>query len=96
MVSFKSFLLLFYSIQFLTWNIEIAAARGGTNGAGGESYIPVHMGVVLDLNSNMGAMVDVCISTALEDFYSVHSDYQTRLFLHTKDAQEEFDVVSEG
>lgn len=33
---------------------------------------------------------------ALQDFYSQHSDYQTRLVLHNKDAQEELEVVSQG
>ncbi|KAL3535328.1 hypothetical protein ACH5RR_003789 [Cinchona calisaya] len=35
---------------------------------------------VLDLNSLMGAMIDLCLSMTYSDFYSVHSDYQTRPF----------------
>ena len=96
MVIFKSFLLFLYSIQFLTRNVRAAAPSDGTNRAVGQTYIPVHIGVVLNLNSTMGTVADVCISMALEDFYSVHSDYQTRLFLHTVDAQEELDAVSGG
>jgi hypothetical protein len=96
MIIFKSLLLLFCAIQSFAGNVGAAAEKDGTNGAGGQTYVPVHIGVVLNLNSTMGTMADVCISMALEDFYLVHPDYQTRLFLHTKDAQEELEVVSEG
>lgn len=85
----KGFVWFLYSIQFLVWNIKAAEGRDG------QTYVPVHIGVVLNLNSTMGAMADVCISMALEDFYYEHSDYTTRLVLHTKDAQNELDVVSQ-
>ncbi|CAA2958088.1 Hypothetical predicted protein [Olea europaea subsp. europaea] len=32
-------------------------------------------------------MVDLCINMALSDFYSEHTNYQTRLQLHTRDAK---------
>lgn len=96
MIIVKSFLLFFHSIQFLAWNVQAAAGRDGTNGTGEPTFMPVHIGVVLNLNSTIGTMADVCISMALQDFYSQHSDYQTRLVLHNKDAQEELEVVSQG
>ncbi|KAL3532893.1 hypothetical protein ACH5RR_006414 [Cinchona calisaya] len=54
----------------------------------------VHIGAVLDLNSPMGAMIELCLSLALSDFYSIHSDYKTRLSIHTKSAEHELDVAS--
>ncbi|CDP02930.1 unnamed protein product [Coffea canephora] len=39
-------------------------------------------------------MIDLCMSMALSDFYSIHSNYKTRLFLHTESAEEELDVAS--
>lgn len=93
----KSFLLLLYSsILFLTCTIGTAAERNDTNAAGGQTHLPVHIGLVLDLNSTIGTMAEVCISMALQDFYLAHSDYQTRLFLHPKDAQEDLDLASAG
>lgn len=88
-------LFLLHNILFLTWDAG-AAATSGTGAGGGQTHFPVHIGVVLDLNSTIGSMADVCISVALEDFYSEHSDYHTRLFLHTKDAQQNLDMASEG
>lgn len=90
MMIIKGFVLFLYSIQFLVWNVEAGEGRDG------QTYVPVNIGVVLDLNSTMGTMADVCISMALEDFYSENSGYRTRVVLHTKDAQNELDVVSQG
>lgn len=92
----KASLFLLYSMLFLSWDVGAAAATHGTDAGGRQTHSPVHIGVVLDLNSTIGSMADVCISVALEDFYSEHSDYRTRLFLHTKDAQQKLDVASEG
>lgn len=97
MAIIKIFLLQFHYFIIMTtmfWNV--GATRDAGNGRDNNNYIPVHLGVVLNLNSDMGAMADVCISMAIEDFYSAHSDYKTGLVLHTKDAQEDLDVVSEG
>ncbi|KAL7138037.1 hypothetical protein ABFS83_10G136000 [Erythranthe nasuta] len=46
----------------------------------------VGVGVVLDTNSNMGSMVDLCMRMAVSDFYAAHPNYTTRLNLHTKNA----------
>ncbi|KAL3532889.1 hypothetical protein ACH5RR_006410 [Cinchona calisaya] len=54
----------------------------------------VHVGAVLDLNSPMGAMIELCLSMALSDFYSIHSYYKTRLSIRTKNAEHELDVAS--
>lgn len=49
----------------------------------------VHVGVVLDLNTQVGAMADVSMSVALDDFYAIHPNYTTRLVLHTRDSEED-------
>ncbi|XP_060206071.1 glutamate receptor 2.8-like isoform X1 [Lycium barbarum] len=49
------------------------------------SYFQV--GVILDLKSEVGSMGLSCMSMALSDFYSVHSNYSTRLSLHVRDSQ---------
>ncbi|KAL3532887.1 hypothetical protein ACH5RR_006408 [Cinchona calisaya] len=54
----------------------------------------VHVGAILDLNSPMGAMIELCLSMAFSDFYSIHSYYKTRLSIRTKNAKHELDVAS--
>ncbi|KAL3535325.1 hypothetical protein ACH5RR_003786 [Cinchona calisaya] len=80
------------------WDVGFfaVAAEGdeGRNATAAPTYFSVNIGGVLDHNSSMGAMVDLCISMAIWDFYAVHSDYRTRLVLHRKDAQDELDVAS--
>ncbi|XP_058113839.1 glutamate receptor 2.8-like [Magnolia sinica] len=49
--------------------------------------VPVHVGVVLDLESWVGKMSMSCISMATSDFYASHSNYTTRLVLHTRDSK---------
>ncbi|CAI9098701.1 OLC1v1035392C1 [Oldenlandia corymbosa var. corymbosa] len=84
--SFSVFLV--YSVSVLLfWDVGAAATGHGTN-------TPVHIGLILDSASPFGAMVDVSISMALQDFYTAHPDFQTRLILHRRDAQQELDVAS--
>ncbi|KAM3267633.1 hypothetical protein P3S67_032051 [Capsicum chacoense] len=45
------------------------------------------VGVILDLKSVVGSMGLSCMSMALSDFYSIHSNYSTRLSLHVRDSQ---------
>ena len=53
--------------------------------------IPVNVGVVLDMDTWIGKMGLSCISMALSDFYSSHSDYKTRIVLNNRDSKK--DVV---
>ena len=53
--------------------------------------IPVNVGVVLDMDTWIGKMGLSCISMALSDFYSSHSDYKTRIVLNSRDSKK--DVV---
>nr|DAD27621.1 TPA_asm: hypothetical protein HUJ06_029089 [Nelumbo nucifera] len=57
-----------------------------------ESKASIPIGVILDLNSTVGEMAETCIRMALSDFYAAHTDYRTRLVLHTRDSNE--DVVA--
>ncbi|XP_004308655.1 PREDICTED: glutamate receptor 1.4-like [Fragaria vesca subsp. vesca] len=46
----------------------------------------VPVGVILDMQSREGKIVHSCISTALLDFYHLHSNYSTRVVLHSRDS----------
>ncbi|KAL1546448.1 glutamate receptor 2.9-like isoform X1 [Salvia divinorum] len=51
--------------------------------------IDFHVGVILDLNSTASPVGHIgmrCLKMALDDFYSVHGDYKTRLVLHPVDS----------
>ena len=47
---------------------------------------PFHVGVILDLTTLVGKMGQTSISMAIDDFYSINSNYTARLVLHTKDS----------
>ncbi|PIA28587.1 hypothetical protein AQUCO_06800033v1 [Aquilegia coerulea] len=47
----------------------------------------IHVGVIMDLESWTGKVSTSCMSIALDDFYTIHGDYKTRLVLHTKDSK---------
>ena len=54
--------------------------------------IPVNVGVVLDLGSDLDGKIALsCIEMALSEFYATHGDYKTRLVLNTRDSMK--DVV---
>ncbi|XP_024157638.1 glutamate receptor 1.4 [Rosa chinensis] len=46
----------------------------------------VHVGAILDMRSREGSIVLSCISMALSDFYYQHSNYSTRVILHSRDS----------
>ncbi|KAB5513739.1 hypothetical protein DKX38_027693 [Salix brachista] len=75
--------LLFLCLKILF--IEMGVAQNTT-------FIPVNVGVVLDLDSDLDANIALsCIEMALSDFYATHGDYKTRLVLNTRDSKK--DVV---
>ncbi|KAL5699291.1 hypothetical protein ACHQM5_030218 [Ranunculus cassubicifolius] len=47
----------------------------------------INVGVILDLNTGVGKMCNTCISSALEDFYTINHQYLTRLALHPRNAK---------
>nr|GMD22026.1 glutamate receptor 2.2-like [Ipomoea batatas] len=59
-----------------------------------KTHSTVKMGAILDMKTHMGVMLNACMSMALSDFYSTHSDYQRRLVLHTMHAGNALDVAS--
>ncbi|KAG6626647.1 hypothetical protein CIPAW_15G065100 [Carya illinoinensis] len=56
-----------------------------------KTFIPVKVGVILDLDTWKGRMGQSCIKMALSDFYASNSHYKTRLVLDTRDSKN--DVV---
>jgi len=57
----------------------------------GNTTIPFHVGVVLDMGTLVGKMGWTSISMAIDDFYALHSNYTSRLVLHPRDSKN--DVV---
>ncbi|KAK1276938.1 Glutamate receptor 2.8 [Acorus gramineus] len=49
--------------------------------------VPFDVGVLLDKGSWKARMSRSCMSVAIDDFYSVHGDYRTRLALHYVDSR---------
>ncbi|KAJ0112131.1 hypothetical protein Patl1_03138 [Pistacia atlantica] len=45
------------------------------------------VGVILDMGSLEGKMIESCVSMAISDFYSLHSYYKTRVVLDTRDSK---------
>nr|DAD45633.1 TPA_asm: hypothetical protein HUJ06_003863 [Nelumbo nucifera] len=58
----------------------------GQNGSP-KTTSPIPVGVVLDLNSTVGEMARVCIDMALSEFYAVHTNYRTKVVLHTRNSK---------
>ncbi|KAF3446141.1 hypothetical protein FNV43_RR11320 [Rhamnella rubrinervis] len=61
-------------------------------GTAQNTTIPVKVGVVLDLGTELAQIWLSCIKMALSDFYTSHASYKTRLVLNTRDSKE--DVVA--
>jgi len=75
-------------LSFLSVHIfflELAMAQNTT-------FIPVNVGVVLDLDYLEANIALSCINMALSDFYATHGDYKTRMVLTTRDSKK--DVVA--
>ncbi|XVE72652.1 hypothetical protein DITRI_Ditri11bG0055300 [Diplodiscus trichospermus] len=47
----------------------------------------VHVGVILDMGSWEGKLIESSISMAVSDFYSLHKSYKVRVVLHVRDSQ---------
>nr|GME14614.1 glutamate receptor 2.2-like [Ipomoea batatas] len=54
----------------------------------------VKIGVVVDLKSAMGAMLNSCVAMAFSEFYSSHSNHRKTLDLRIKDVDSELDELS--
>ncbi|KAK8569952.1 hypothetical protein V6N13_002660 [Hibiscus sabdariffa] len=49
--------------------------------------VQVHVGLIVDMQSWVGKVVDSCISMAVSDFYGRKSHHRTKLVLHTRDSE---------
>ncbi|XVF21260.1 hypothetical protein REPUB_Repub12eG0074700 [Reevesia pubescens] len=47
----------------------------------------VHVGVIVDMGSWEGKVIQSCISMAISDFYSLENSYKVRVVLHVRDSQ---------
>lgn len=77
-----NFLLLQLSISLLLIP-SLSTEQNSTDG-----IMNFQVGVVLDLTSPVGRIGQSCLIMALSDFYSVHSNYTTRLNLGWRDSNE--------
>ncbi|XP_059626898.1 glutamate receptor 2.3-like [Cornus florida] len=49
----------------------------------------IQVGVILDMGSLVGKVVNSCISMAISDFYALNTHYTTRILLHIRDSKGE-------
>ncbi|XP_022756535.1 glutamate receptor 2.7-like [Durio zibethinus] len=77
------FLFIFFS--FFLVGFTVKAETAGTGRTWDSTRLVYNAGVVLDVNSKMGAMANICLSMALSDFYDQHPNYGTRLSLQILD-----------
>ncbi|XWS36635.1 hypothetical protein CRYUN_Cryun20dG0102200 [Craigia yunnanensis] len=47
----------------------------------------IHVGVILDIGSWQGKVIQSCISMAISDFYSLQKSYKARVILHVRNSQ---------
>lgn len=47
----------------------------------------ITIGVLVDMGSWKGKVVQSCIKMAISDFYNLNSQYKTRIALHVKDSK---------
>ena len=91
--NFLSFLF-FFSILLICFTIQ---AETDVDTVRQNETTLVDIGAVLDLKSPMDGMVNVCLSMALSEFYARHSNYRTKLSLHTRDSSNDLiDTASSG
>lgn len=83
------------TILFLLLVFTFTVAENSTVHRGGADEF--HIGVILDLGSLVGKVSLASISLAVEDFYSVHLNYSTKLAIHIRDSMgSEVQAVSAG
>jgi len=81
------------TILFLLLVFSFGAAQNSTARRAEE----FHVGVILDLGSLVGKVSRTSISLAVEDFYSVHQSYRTKLAIHIRDSMgDEVQAASAG
>ncbi|GLT85181.1 hypothetical protein SLE2022_033770 [Rubroshorea leprosula] len=73
----------FFCLSIVFGSVEVAAPQNTTE----KATIPVNVGVVLDMDDWVGKLGLSCINMALSNFYSIHSNYRTRLVLNIRDSK---------
>lgn len=56
----------------------------------------VKIGLLLNLNSSLGEMMESCVKMAHSDFYKAHPNYWTRLLFRTKNSRGVLEAASAG
>lgn len=91
------FLVFFFSLfSFAFITVKSETAGNVRNGTRDSTRLVYNASVVLEVNSKMGAMANICLSMALSDFYAKHPSYNTRLSLQRWDSLDGLVAASSG
>ncbi|XP_013721377.1 glutamate receptor 1.3-like [Brassica napus] len=84
-----SFLLVLFI--FISYNCFVSSQNDDVNevSVSEQERVRVRVGMVLNLGSLEGTIVETSVSLALSDFYAVNSDYKTRVSLSVRNSQGE-------
>ena len=80
-------ILLLFAVYFSLISKLCGQAEFSRNQNGVSLVDEVHVGVILDMGSREGKTIHSCVSMAISDFYSLHTDYEVRIVLHTRDSK---------
>lgn len=61
-----------------------------------ESKSLVHVGAVFDPETVDGVIAEISINLAVSDFYAIHPNYQTRLYVHFATAKDLVGTAAAG
>ncbi|KAF3452843.1 hypothetical protein FNV43_RR03276 [Rhamnella rubrinervis] len=79
-------LFILYLAIISSFSVEpLIAAENGSNNTTGSKQV-VRIGVIVDLESEVGKMTQNYISMAISDFYAINANYHTRLALSVKNS----------
>ena len=96
----KNQTLLLFLIGFSFLDTFWCSSQAGVNRRTGDVdglYDEVHVGVILDMRSWQGKVIESCISMAISDFYSLQKFHKVRVVLHVRDSQgDPFRALSAG
>ncbi|XP_052181360.1 glutamate receptor 2.8-like isoform X2 [Diospyros lotus] len=80
-------LVLLFLISFCIVPVVGGRNDSASAAAAAAAAVEVHVGLIHDSSSIIGKMAKTSISMGLEDFYSIHPNYSTRLVLHPRDSK---------
>ncbi|KAF6149048.1 hypothetical protein GIB67_018626 [Kingdonia uniflora] len=76
------------SLSLFFFFLSLNLVLGGVPVSPNRTTVTFDIGVILDLDTLEGKKASTSISIALSDFYITHSNYKTRLVLHTRDSKQ--------